>query len=247
MPIEFLHRSGAPDLAYRFEVGSDQTLPPVLFFHGLWSDMEGTKASYLSDFCRDRGQSFLRFDCRGHGRSGGDFKHASIGLWRDDALDILDRFIDRPAILVGSSMGGWLMLLVALARPEKIKGLIGLAAAPDFTRDIEREMSEDQKAALQRDGLFDLHEDIPFPCPITQKLLDDGESNCLLDKALPITAPVSLVHGKQDKEVPWSRSVDIQNAIGAHAALFLQENGDHSLSSPDDLALLGRLIMDMSV
>lgn len=246
MPIEFLHRADAPDIAYRFEAGLDQNLPPVMFFHGLWSDMEGTKATHLSEFCRARGQSFLRFDCRGHGSSGGDFKEASIGLWHDDARSVLDRFIDRPAILVGSSMGGWLMLLTALSRPEKTKGLIGLAAAPDFTRDIEREMSEEQRAAMARDGFFDLHEDIPFPCPITNMLLEDGQKHCLLDGSLPITAPVRLIHGRQDREVPWSRSVEIQKAIGSDATLFLQENGDHSLSSPDDLALLSRLVAELS-
>ncbi len=246
MPIEFLHRVDAPDIACRFEAGTNKTLPPIMFFHGLWSDMEGTKASHLSDFCASRGQDFIRFDCRGHGRSGGDFKDASIGLWLDDALAVLDRFVDRPAILVGSSMGGWLMLLTALARPDKTKALVGLAAAPDFTKDIEREMSAAQRAALARDGFFDLHEDIPFPCPITKCLLEDGEARCVLDKPMPIAAPVHLIHGKQDAEVSCARALDIQAALGGKATLHLQENGDHSLSSPDDLALLCSLMEDLS-
>ena len=148
---QFLTRPGRPDIAYHRLEGKE---PTVVFLHGFRSDMEGSKALALEGHCRAQGQAFLRFDCSGHGQSGGDFTDGTIGQWAVDALAVIDAVTDGPLILVGSSMGGWIALLVALARKERVAGLIGIAAAPDFTEElVASELTPDQRETLKRDGV----------------------------------------------------------------------------------------------
>ncbi|MFA5592943.1 MAG: alpha/beta fold hydrolase [Micavibrio sp.] len=248
MSVEFLHRDDAPRLAYRKQAGRNGALPTILFLHGLWSDMEGTKAEYLADACAARGQAFVRFDCRGHGRSDGLFEDAAIGDWKRDALDIIDNVAEGALVLIGSSMGGWLSLLAALERPERVAGLIGLAAAPDFTREILAEMGAAQRSALEKDGYFSLHEGIPdFPCHITQKLLDEGGAHCLLPGPLAIKAPVRLVQGMKDEDVSWQTAQRIAAAVPHQdVRVYLREDGDHRLSTPEDLALIDLIAQELS-
>lgn len=248
MSVSFLKRDGAPDLAYRLQLGKNLSLPPVVFLGGFRSDMEGTKAAFLADACSKRDQTYLRFDYRGHGKSGGAFEDGTIGLWLADALNIIGLLPDKKIILVGSSMGGWLGLLAARAVPNKIAGLVGLATAPDFTRDIKSHLSEDQKKSLDADGYVPIPTDYaPEPYKITRRLIEEGESLCLLDAPIDIRCPVRLIQGMKDTDVPWQTVHRISNLLKTDdKKVYLREEGDHRLSAPDDLALLDSLVQELS-
>jgi len=248
MSVSFLKREGAPDLAYRIIEGHNKNLPTVLFLPGFRSDMGGTKAQFLAQECPRNGQRLVLFDYRAHGQSGGAFEDGTIGLWRDDALDIIDFVTNGPLVLVGSSMGGWIGLLAAIARPDRVKGYIGIAAAPDFTRVVKSHMNERQRADLAQNGYFLLpNVYTESPHMITKKLLDDAEHHCLLDGEIAIDAPVRLINGMKDDEVPWQTAPRILNALRSQdKKAYMREEGNHSLSAPDDLALLAKLIGELS-
>jgi pimeloyl-ACP methyl ester carboxylesterase len=248
MSALYLTRNNAPALAYRKQEGENKALPTVLFLTGFRSDMEGTKAAYLAEQCASRGQTYVRFDYRGHGVSEGKFEDGTIGLWKQDALDILDHLTEGPVILVGSSMGGWISLLVAEERPERVTGLIGLAAAPDFTREVIEELNEDQKRELQVQGYCAIpNEYSDTPYIFTKALIEDGEQYCLLDRDIRINAPVRLIQGMKDADVPWQKAHRINNALtSGNKEVYLLEEGDHRLSRPQDLELLGQLVADLS-
>jgi pimeloyl-ACP methyl ester carboxylesterase len=234
-------------LAYRrrFASGDGVKRPGIVFLGGFRSDMTGTKASTLDEFCHARGLSFLRFDYSGHGASGGDFRDGTISRWFADALAAFDRLTEGPQILVGSSMGGWIMLLLALARPARIKGLVGLAPAPDFTEElIFRTLSEGDRAKLLRDGKLEQPSDYsPEPTVITRALIEDGRKNLLLGGGagapIAIGAPVRLLHGLNDQDVPHEISLRLQERLTTEDVIVnLIKDGDHRLSRPQDLARL---------
>ena len=180
---KFLTGSGGPRLAYRRVDGRG---PGVVFLGGFMSDMTGEKATALDGFCRRRGHAFLRFDYRGHGASGGRFEESVLSDWLADTLAALDRLTEGPQVLVGSSMGGWLMLLAALARPERVHALIGIAPAPDFVLRMEAGLTADQQEALDEQGFFlrpSEYGDGPYT--ITKALIEDGKRHCLLDSPIP--------------------------------------------------------------
>lgn len=236
------------DIAFERTEARDTSLPGVVFMGGYRSDMDGTKALFLETECAARGQGFVRFDYGGHGKSGGDFKDGTIGTWKDDALAVIDALTQGPQILIGSSMGGWIAMLCALERPARVAGIIGLAAAPDFTREVKEKMTDDHRAQMAAKGYFEEPNDYaPEPYIFTRKLLDDGEVRCLLDAPIPLSIPVRLIQGMQDADVEWQKAHRIKNALsGADVAVFLIESGDHRLSRPDDLALLGRVLGDLN-
>lgn len=247
----FLHRSGLPALAYSYFQGQREDLPTVVFLGGYRSDMQGSKALHLDDSCRKRGQSFLRFDYRGHGQSEGLFEDGTIGLWFQDALDIIDKLTAGPLVLVGSSMGGWISLLVARARAERMRGLIGIAAAPDFTKDMEEGMTPSQKDILARDGIIRIPNHYsPEPYTITRALIEDGPRHFLLNKPLTTRFPVCLIQGMQDQDVPWQTAVKIKDTLVAggngNAIVVLVEEGTHRLSRPEDLQLIDKHVQALS-
>jgi pimeloyl-ACP methyl ester carboxylesterase len=211
------------------------------------SDMTGIKATWLEGFARARGHAFLRFDYTGHGASSGVFSEGTLGRWRDDALAALDRLTEGPQILVGSSMGGWIALLVTLARPQRIAGLVTIAAAPDFTEDlIAARLDKGQRAALARDGSFEEPSAYGPPYRITRALLEDGRKHLLLRDAIAIAAPVRLLHGMADPDVPWQTSLRVTERLASRdVRLTLIKDGDHRLSREQDLALIGREIEDL--
>lgn len=247
MMTQYLERPDAPRLAYAAQDGRKKH-KTVIFLHGLWSDMNGTKAAFLAESCARAGLPFLRFDFRGHGASGGDFRGATIGGWLADALDIIDTLTAGPLVLVGSSMGGWISLLAARARPSRVAGLIGIAAAPDFTHDISVNLNAEQAAVLARDGFFPFHPPAPpLEFIITQKLLEDGPRHHLLPGPVDIRCPVRLMHGMLDADVPWQTAHRIAAAIPHDdVKVYLRERGDHSLSTESDLALLERLVCELA-
>jgi pimeloyl-ACP methyl ester carboxylesterase len=216
----------------------------VVFLPGFRSDMTGEKASMLAAFCADRGQALLRFDYSGHGTSGGRFEDGTIDRWRDDALAAIDRQSDGPLILVGSSMGGWIALLAALARRDRTAGLIGIAPAPDFTEALMwQAMTPEERATLMRDGVLHVPSQYGEPYPITRALIEDGCNHLLLSAPIVLDCPVRLLHGQRDPDVPWETSLHIAERLtGPDVLVTLVKDGDHRLSRPEDLALLRRTL-----
>ncbi len=247
MPVMFLKREGRPDIAYQRTKGENKDLPLVVFMGGFRSDMTGTKAEFLSGTCAARGQGYIRFDYSGHGQSGGDFIDGTIGSWLEDALAIIDNLTEGPLIVVGSSMGGWIALRTAMLRQIRVKGLIGLAAAPDFTRDIPRMMTDAQKQELESKGYFTEPNEYDSAYIFTKKLLEEGERHCMLDGAIAIDCPVRLIQGMKDADVPWQTAHRIAGALTTQdKKVYLREEGTHRLSSDEDLALLDQLVVELS-
>jgi pimeloyl-ACP methyl ester carboxylesterase len=232
-----LDRGDSVELAWARHDGNS---PTVVFLPGFRSDMTGDKATALAAFCAVRGQAMLRFDYSGHGSSGGRFEDGTIGRWAEDAVAVIDRQSDGPLILVGSSMGGWIALLAALARPQRIAALIGIAAAPDFTEALMWEaMTFEERATLMRDGIIHVPSQYGGPYPITRSLIEDGRTRLLLNDQISIECPVRLLHGQQDPDVPWEMALRIADQLtGADVRVTLVKDGDHRLSRPQDLALL---------
>ncbi len=233
-------------LAYQH---SGNSLPGVLFLPGFHSTMAGTKAEALANLCETRGIQYTRFDYTGHGGSPGDFEHGTITRWRDDAIDILDSICNGPQVLVGSSMGGWIAALVALARPDRMHGLIGIAAAPDFIDELlTPSLSEHQKLVLKSGQAIDLPNryDDGEPHRIRQALLDSGALCRVLNTSQPITCPVRLLHGTGDRDVPWTLSARLLVSIQSlDAQLILVKDADHRFSSRVELELIKRCVLDM--
>ena len=208
---------------------------------GFRSDMNGIKATALAGHCRTRDHAFLRFDYFGHGASSGDFRAGTIGRWLEDALAVIDRLTEGPQILVGSSMGGWIALLAALARPGRVKALIGIAPAPDFTEDlIWARLSEAQRRELlERGELAAASAYEADPIPITLRLVEEGRRHLLLRAPIRLSCPVRLLHGMEDPDVPYQTSLHlVERLTGTEAVVELIEDGDHRLSRPQDLTRL---------
>jgi len=223
--------------------------PGVVFLGGFMSDMTGGKAVALEAFAAARGQAFVRFDYRGHGRSSGRFDEGTIGGWADDARLVLERLTEGPQILVGSSMGGWIMLLTALARPERIAGLVGIAAAPDFTETLMwQEFTPEMRATLERDGVLRQPSDYgEEPYTITRRLIEEGRTHLVMDKPIPLACPVCLIHGMDDTDVPWKLSLEIMERLESDdVAVTLVKGGGHRLSEPADLARLSATVAALS-
>ena len=235
---DFLDRPGLPRLAYDWRPGAG---PAIVFLPGYASDMSGGKATSLDQWAEARGHALLRLDYRGCGASEGLFAEATLDDWRDDALDAIDRLTQGPLILVGSSMGGWLMLLIALERHERVRGLIGIAAAPDFT---EWGFDDAMRHVLEEDGL--LARDSPYDDSVQITTLGfwrSGQRNLLLDRPIAIDCPVRLLHGMEDRGVPPSVAFRLGRALrSGDVQTVLVKGGDHRLSRPQELALLGTTV-----
>jgi pimeloyl-ACP methyl ester carboxylesterase len=223
--------------------------PTVVFLGGFRSDMTGTKAMALDDWARNTGRAYLRFDYLGHGQSSGRFEDGTIGRWLDDSLAAIDRLTSGKLVLVGSSMGGWLSLLVALARRERMAGLVLIAAAPDFTeRMLLGELSPEDRQKLERDGRLERPSQYsPEPSVFTWKLIDEGRNHLVLDKPLVLHCPVRLLHGQSDPDVPWEYSLQIARHLEApEVVTTLVKGGDHRLSTPTDIARLIATVEDVA-
>lgn len=236
MTAETIDSSSGARVAFHHTPGVE---PGVLFCTGFRSDMTGGKALALEHWCRREGRQFTRFDYGGHGASSGRFEDGTIGAWLDDALCVLDRVCAGPQVVVGSSMGGWMMLLLALARPRRIAGLLGIASAPDFTRTLlEQRLSADQRRQLNETGYCDIDNqyDDGQPYRIGRALVEEADSHLLLGGPIPVRAPVRLIHGTGDADVPWEHSLALlQQLESDDAELQLVRNGEHRLSEPADL------------
>jgi pimeloyl-ACP methyl ester carboxylesterase len=236
-----LDRGNGIELAWIRSPGAG---PTVVFLPGFRSDMTGDKATALASFCAERGVAMLRFDYSGHGASSGDFLDGTIGAWAADALAAIDALTQGPIILVGSSMGGWIALLTALARPDRVAALVGIAAAPDFTQRLMWEsMAPPERATLERDGVLYVPSQYGEPTPITRALIEDGATHLVLTGRMPVRCPVRLLHGQADPDVPWELSVEVAAQVETDdVRVTLVKDGDHRLSRPADLALLCQTI-----
>ena len=214
---------------------------------GFMSDMNGSKALALEQHCQERGLAFLRFDYMGHGNSSGNFADGTIGLWAQNALTAFDELTEGPQIIVGSSMGGWMMILTAVSRPERVAGLVGIAAAPDFTEDLlPKQLTEIQLSKIQEDGFVVIPSEYEIPYTITKKLLDDGTQHLVLRNEIPLDCPVRLLHGLEDTSVPWKTALKIQNMVRSKdVEVTLIKNGDHRLSREEDLEKLKKTVMEI--
>jgi pimeloyl-ACP methyl ester carboxylesterase len=234
-------------LAYRKRLATDRTrdCAGIIFLPGFRSDMAGTKATFLDDFCAARELGCVRFDYSGHGASSGRFEDGTIGAWAEDAIAVIDRATDGPLVLVGSSMGGWIMLLAALARPDRIAGLVGLAPAPDFTEAlIWSRLSDEERDLLLRAGRIEQPSAYSEePTIVTRALIEEGRRHLLLSAPIGIGCPVRLLHGMADPDVPHRLSLDLAGRLVSNdVRVTLIKDGDHRLSRAEDLALLGDTI-----
>ena len=245
-PPTLLKRDGHEAIAYRATAGST---PGVMFCGGFMSDMTGTKATALEAHCRRTGRAFVRFDYTGHGVSGGAFRDGTIGAWRDDALAVLDRVASGPQVLVGSSMGGWIVLLLALARPERVAGLVGVAAAPDFTEDLIWSTLDDAaRRSLAETG------EIVMPCDygddpyaITMGLIEEGRAHLLLRTPIALRCPIHLLQGMRDGDVPWRTALQIAEQVESDSVTVeLIKDGDHRLSRDEDLTRLAAAVEEIA-
>ena len=213
--------------------------PGVVFLGGFRSDMTGTKAQYLQDWARAQGRSFLRFDYSGHGQSPGQFEAGAIGDWAQDAMAVLG-LTDGPQVLVGSSMGGWIALLIARAMPAKVAGLVTIAAAPDFTEDaMWAQFDAGQRAELLKNGMIQLPSDYGTPYPITRRLIEEGRGQLVLRSPLMLPFPVRMLQGTADKDVDMAVALRLfAHASGPDIRLTLVQGADHRFSTPECLMLI---------
>jgi pimeloyl-ACP methyl ester carboxylesterase len=230
----------------------DQTpgrAPGVMFLGGFNSDKSGTKALYLEDWAKRTGRAYLRFDYSGHGASSGDPAEGSIGDWYEDALSILDGLTEGPQILVGSSMGGWIALLLALRVPAKVAGLVTISAAPDFTEEkYWSGFTEAERATLDRDGRIEIPSDYgDGPYLITKRLIEDGRRHLVLAAPLPLPMPARFLHGTADTAIETTTALRLFNhATGPDIRLLLVKDADHRFSTPECLALIGATVADVA-
>ena len=209
--------------------------------------MEGGKATHLHDWAIEEGRSYIRFDYYGHGVSSGEFRNGTISRWAADALQVIDERTKGDVILVGSSMGGWASLLAAIKRPERVKALLLIAPAPDFTQKLTwAEWSEEQRETLERDGILYVPSDYDEPYEYSRALMEDGKANQILDVPIKFDGPVRILQGAADPVVPWEYSRQILDVITSKDVDYtLVKNGDHSLSSPHDLDRLLRTAKEL--
>ncbi|XP_063062444.1 abhydrolase domain containing 10, depalmitoylase b [Engraulis encrasicolus] len=243
--LQYASRPDLPKLAYRKIKGKS---PGVVFLPGYASNMSGSKAEALEEFCKSLGHSYLRFDYTGCGQSEGVFEECTVGTWKKDVLYMLDEIADGPQILVGSSMGGWLMLLAAIARTEKTKALVGISTAADYlvtsfkTQPIEvRKEAEDKGEWMlpskhSEEGHYRLSMDF----------LREAENHCVLQSPIPVTCPVRLLHGLKDEDVPWHISMQVaERVLSADVDVILRRHGQHRLADKDDIKLIVYTIDDL--
>ena len=232
-----LDRKGGEQIAWRRRAGLG---PTVVWLGGFRSDMGGTKAEALDRAAERQGWDYLRFDYFAHGASSGDWAEATIGRWREDALAVIDQLTDGPLVLVGSSMGGWIACLCALARPERVKSMVLIAPAPDFTEALMKpKLSAQAREAIERHGEWIETAGYEGPFAITRKFLDDGRDWQILGGPVEIDIPVRILQGQCDPDVPWAHALKLADRLTSKDVVFtLVKDGDHRLSTPGNLVLL---------
>lgn len=234
----FLDRPDGSRLAWRLVEGAG---PTVVWLGGFKSDMTGTKAEALADWALAQGRAYVRFDYFGHGASSGDFAEGTITRWREDAIAVLNELTAGPLVLVGSSMGGWIACLAAMALPRRVAAMVLIAPAPDFTEKLMApEIPPEGHAALAANGVWLRPSEYGDPYPITRNLLEDGARWSILGgEPIPIQIPVRILQGGEDPDVPWRHALELAQGLKGDDVVFtLIKDGDHRLSRPQDIARL---------
>ncbi|HQT52672.1 MAG TPA: alpha/beta hydrolase [Phenylobacterium sp.] len=233
----FLARPDGEQVAWGKVAGAG---PTVVWLGGFRSDMAGTKAQAIAEWAQATGRAYVRFDYFGHGESSGDFAQGTITRWREDALAVLDELTEGPLVLVGSSMGGWISCLAAAVRAEWRNAMMLIVPAPEFTEKLMTpEIDAAGREALARDRVWMRPSDYGDPYPITANLLEDGARWSILPGPVPIQAPVRILQGGADPDVPWRHALELAQALNSDDVVFsLIKDGDHRLSRPQDLARL---------
>ncbi|AAV89388.1 alpha/beta hydrolase fold protein [Zymomonas mobilis subsp. mobilis ZM4 = ATCC 31821] len=234
MTSAFIKSAHGKQLSYHKLEGSGST---IVFLPGYMSDMHGSKAIALGAWAAEKKRSCLRFDYSGCGESEGDFQDGTLTEWLEDCLSVIDQLTEGRLILVGSSMGGWLMLLAALRRPERIAGLVGLAAAPDFT---EWGFSEKEKAIIEQQGKLVIPvDDAGNEVFVTRAFWESGQKNLLMTQKIDIQCPVRLIQGQKDTEVPWQNALMLSEKLASdNIRVTMVKDADHRLSRSSDIHLI---------
>ncbi len=231
-------------LAYRHNAGNG---PTVIWCGGLKSDMDGSKATALHDWAEQSGQDFIRFDYYGHGQSSGRFRDGTISRWAADVGQVIDELASPKVVLIGSSMGGWTSLLTAIKMPERVKGLVLIAPAPDFTEKLTwANWSDEARRAVMEDGIYYEPSEYDEPYEYSRELILDGRDNQILDGGINFDGPVRILQGLADTVVPASYAQNVLDAISSpDVTLTLVKEGDHSLSRPEDIDRLIRTVKEV--
>ncbi|XP_048471443.1 palmitoyl-protein thioesterase ABHD10, mitochondrial-like isoform X2 [Rhincodon typus] len=243
--IQFLTRPPLPRLAYHRILARN---PGVVFLPGFKSNMNAVKALALEDFCRSAGHSFIRFDYMGSGSSEGNFEDCTLGDWKNDVLTVLHTLTTGPQVLVGSSMGGWLMLLAALAKPENVAGLVGIATAADHFVTVFNQLPSEAREDAVRTGKYNMPSKYSASGFYSMKynFIKESEQHSLLQNRINISCPVRLMHGMKDEVVPWQVSIKVaEQLISDDVDIILRKNGDHRLSQDEDIKLLVTVVADL--
>lgn len=240
-----LKTAGGGHIAYRQRAGHS---PAVVFLSGYKSHMDGTKAKFLDRFCANQGNAYLRFDYFGHGHSSGEFVDGTIGRWYEDALSVVAQLSNRELVLVGSSMGGWIMSLLARTIPERIAGMVGIASAPDFTeRLMWPGLSKQQREKLKAGDVLSLpsrYDDQPYP--VTMRFIEEAREHLVLNTRIPINCPVHLLHGMNDPDIPWETSVELANVFSTEdVTVTLLKGSEHRLSTNTELELIATKLKNL--
>ncbi|KPP74701.1 mycophenolic acid acyl-glucuronide esterase, mitochondrial-like [Scleropages formosus] len=243
--IQYATRPDLPKLAYQKVKGKS---PGVVFLPGFASTMAGRKAEALEEFCKSLGHSYLRFDYTGCGASEGQWAEATVGTWKKDVLFVLDELVEGPQILVGSSMGGWLMLLAALARPEKTAALVGIATAADYFVTAFKSLPLEVRKEMEEKGEWTLptkyNEEGVYR--ISMDFLKEAENHCVLQGPIPVTCPMRLIHGLKDQDVSWHISMQVaERVLSTDVDVILRKHGQHRMSEKEDIKLMVYTIDDL--
>lgn len=235
--LNYLSAKQGHKIAYKMSSGKG---PALIWCGGLKSDMEGGKATHLHDWAIDEKRAYVRFDYFGHGQSDGLFRDGTISQWADDVIQIMDALTAGDVILIGSSMGGWASMLAALKRPDRVKALLLIAPAPDFTEKLMWEnWTEEERRTVENDGILYVPSDYDEPYEYSRALIEDGRKNQILDAPINFEGPIRILQGAKDDVVPWEYSKQIMDVISSKDVDYtLVKNGDHSLSSLSDLQRL---------
>lgn len=247
-PPSFLKRSNGITIAYHATPGKSGGRIGLVFLAGFMSDMTGAKAMALESHCRSRGRAYVRFDYSGHGESSGAFTDGTLTSWLADTLAVIDELTAGPIVLVGSSMGGWIAPLAALQRRDRVRGLVGLAAAPDFTEDLLWDtLGEEARKTLEVEGVFHMESDYgDAPYPITMAMIEDGRNHLLLRGPVALSCPVRLIHGMRDPDVPAEMSIRLAERLTSEDVIVtLVKSGDHRLSGEADIERLLTTVEDL--
>lgn len=243
--MQTLTRKDGETIAYT-KVDATANSPTLVWLSGFNSDMSGSKALAVRDWAEETGFGYLAFDYFGHGQSSGDFAKGTISRWREDCLTAVDELTDGPLVLVGSSMGGWMALLTALARTDRVEAMLLIAPAPDFTEKLLwKELSGAAQEEIAHNGFWMRPSDYGEPYPITRDLIADGKHWSILDAPIELSMPVTILQGKMDPDVPWTHALKVQEKIVSPDCDFhLIKDGEHRLSRPEDIA---RLLIELDM